>query len=231
MQKKINIAIDGYSSCGKSTLAKALAKELHYNYVDTGSMYRAIALFAMRNNMITEENQVDIELLETILPVVEVEFHRNSSTGRSEVFLNDEAVEQYIRTIEVAEMASKVSKYRNVRKKLHSIQSKMASKKGVIMDGRDIGTVVMPTAELKIFMTADPEIRAQRRFQELANQGKSVSIEDVRKNQVERDYQDTHRKEDPLRQATDAIVLDNSNLTEEEQLAFVLSKARKLIDG
>jgi len=226
---KINIAIDGYSSCGKSTLAKALAKALHYHYVDTGSMYRAIALYAMRKGMIGDNKEIDTEALEASLPEMDVEFRTNPATRYSEVFLDNEPVETYIRTIEVAEMASRISKLRSVRSKLHSIQRLMASRKGVIMDGRDIGTVVMPDAELKIFMTADPEVRAQRRFQELTGQGKNVTLEEVRKNQAERDHEDTHRQEDPLRRADDAIVLDNTFLDEKQQLEMMLEKVRQRI--
>lgn len=226
--RKINIAIDGFSSCGKSTLAKALARELHYNYVDTGAMYRALALYALRNGYVNEDKTIRISELETILADIHVEFQVNEETGRSEIYLEDEAVEPFIRTIEIAEMASRISKHRPVRNKLQAIQRYMAMRKGVVMDGRDIGTVVMPDAELKVFMTADPEIRAERRYKELQAQGKSTTLDEVRKNQAERDYEDMHRQEDPLRQADDAIVLDNSYLNPEEQLQFVLHYVRSL---
>jgi cytidylate kinase len=228
--RKINIAIDGFSSCGKSTLAKALARELHYNYVDTGAMYRALALYALRNGYVDEEKNIRIAELEKVLPDIHVEFHVNPENRRSEVYLEEEAVEPFIRTIEVAEMASRISKHRAVRNKLQAIQRYMALRKGVVMDGRDVGTVVMPEAELKIFMTADPEIRAVRRFKEMQAQGKTTTLDEVRKNQAERDYEDMNRKEDPLRQADDAIVLDNSHLNEEEQLQFVLHYVRSLAD-
>lgn len=227
----INIAIDGYSSCGKSTLAKALAKTLHYKYIDTGSMYRALALFAIRNQLVNSNGDIHLDLLETALPNAHVEFHFNPSTKKSEVYLNDEAVEPYIRTMEMAKAASFISKDRAVRDKLQAIQRMMAARKGVIMDGRDVGTVVMPDAELKIFMTADPEVRAQRRFAELEAKGQPESIEKIRRNQSERDYEDENRKEDPLRKAEDAIVLDNTHLDENQQLEFVMDLVEKLVQA
>lgn len=225
----INIAIDGYSSCGKSTLAKALAQELHYKYIDTGSMYRALALFAIRNKLLEENGQISLFLLESALPDAHVEFHVNPQSGKSEVYLNNEPVEPYIRNMEMAKAASFISKDRSVRDKLQSIQRSMALQKGIIMDGRDIGTVVMPDAELKIFMTADPEIRALRRFKELESKGQPESLEAIRKNQAERDFDDVNRKEDPLKKAEDAIILDNTHLNETEQLEFVLKLVEKLI--
>ncbi len=227
--EKINIAIDGYSSCGKSTLAKALAKSLSYHYVDTGSMYRALALYAIQNGFLKENGEVDIDLFEKTLPTINVEFKINPENNRSEVYLNKVSVEHLIRTVEIAGYASKISQYRSVRNKLHHIQKAMALKKGVIMDGRDIGTVVIPDAELKIFMTADPEVRAKRRFVELQALGKNTTLEEVKLTQAKRDQDDTEREEDPLRKADDAVVLDNTFLTEHEQLDFVLQLANQKV--
>lgn len=227
--EKINIAIDGYSSCGKSTLAKALAKSLSYHYIDTGSMYRALALYAIQNDFLKENGEVDIDLFEKTLPTINVEFKINPENNRSEVYLNKVSVEHLIRTVEIAGYASKISQYRSVRNKLHHIQKAMALKKGVIMDGRDIGTVVIPDAELKIFMTADPEVRAKRRFVELQALGKNTTLEEVKLTQAKRDQDDTEREEDPLRKADDAVVLDNTFLSEHEQLDFVLQLANQKV--
>ena len=220
--KKINIAIDGYSSCGKSTVAKAIAKRMNYIFVDTGAMYRAVTLFAMRNHFFVDQ-ELDAQLLVQALPQIELDFEFNTETQSSDILLNGENVERTIRTMEVSSNVSPVATVKEVRKKLVAQQQKMGEKKGVVMDGRDIGTVVFPNAELKLFMTADPEVRAQRRFLELQQKNMETSIEEVRKNLEERDHIDTNREEDPLRQAIDAVVIDNSNLSPDEQMAMVMA--------
>lgn len=219
--KKITIAIDGFSSTGKSTLAKQLAKELEYVYVDTGAMYRAVALFAMQNNFIGSDSFDKNALIEA-LPKIQLEFKFNADLGFAEMYLNGENVEKQIRTIEVSNYVSKVAEVSEVRSKLVEQQQEMGENKAIVMDGRDIGTVVFPDAELKIFMTASAETRAQRRFDELQQKGDNVSYEDVLKNVVERDYIDTHREDSPLIIADDAIEIDNSYLTREEQFTAVL---------
>ncbi len=219
----INIAIDGYSSCGKSTMAKGLAKELSYIYIDTGAMYRSIALFALRENLF----ELGLEKLIERLPEISVTFGLNPNTEKIEVQLNGEWVEQHIRTMEVSGKVSEVAAIPHVRKKLVELQQRMGEDKGVVMDGRDIGTVVFPSAELKVFMTASPEIRAQRRFDELQAKGDKVSLEDVKENLKHRDYVDTHREADPLRQAEDAVVIDNSNLTPLDQLTKAIQLAKE----
>jgi len=220
--KKINIAIDGFSSCGKSTLAKALAKHFNYIFVDTGAMYRAVSLFALRNNLFKNDQLNSLELVRK-LPEITVSFTYNNATKKSETLLNGENVEKEIRNIEVSNLVSKVSEIKEVRQKLVALQQQLGLKKGVVMDGRDIGTVVFPTAELKIFMTADSEIRVLRRYNELLEKGENPNIEAVRKNIEVRDFIDTTRKEDPLKQAPDAIVLNNSNLSMDEQLDLVIA--------
>lgn len=219
--KKITIAIDGFSSTGKSTLAKQLAKELEYVYVDTGAMYRAVALFAMQNSFIGADSFNKESLIEA-LPKIQLEFKYNADLGFAEMYLNGENVEKQIRTIEVSSYVSKVAEVSQVRSKLVEQQQEMGKNKAIVMDGRDIGTVVFPDAELKIFMTASAETRAQRRFDELQQKGDDVSYEDVLKNVVERDYIDTHREDSPLIIADDAIEIDNSYLTREEQFEAVL---------
>ncbi len=219
---KINIAIDGFSSCGKSTIAKELAALLHYKYIDTGAMYRALALFSVRKKLMTPEGIIDIHQLERDILQADVDFHLNKETKKSEVFLNDEAVEPYIRTLELGNLASTISKYRFVRDKLQKLQKKIGLQKGVIMDGRDIGTVIMPHAELKIFMIADPEIRAERRMLELGDKGANVSKAEVMEMQRVRDHEDLTREEDPLMRADDAVILDNSYMTKEQQLNYVI---------
>jgi len=219
--EKITIAIDGFSSTGKSTLAKQLAKELEYVYVDTGAMYRAVAYFAMLNQLIGTDF-FDKNTLIKSLPNIQLEFKFNADLGFAEMYLNGENVEKQIRTIEVSNFVSKVAEVSEVRSKLVEQQKEMGKNKGIVMDGRDIGTVVFPDAELKIFMTASAETRAQRRFDELQQKGDTVSYEEVLKNVVDRDHIDTHREDSPLIIADDAIEIDNSYLTREEQFAAVL---------
>lgn len=226
--KKITIAIDGFSSTGKSTLAKQLANELAYVYVDTGAMYRAVTFFAMNNNLIRSDF-FDKKALIDSLPEIQLEFKFNSDLGFAEMYLNGENVEKQIRTIEVSSFVSKVAEVSEVRSKLVEQQQEMGKNKAIVMDGRDIGTVVFPDAELKIFMTASAETRAQRRFDELQQKGDNVSYEDVLKNVVERDYIDTHREDSPLIIAEDAIEIDNSYLNREEQFAAVLELVNEVV--
>jgi len=214
---KITIAIDGYSSCGKSTLAKSLAQKLGYTYIDTGAMYRAATLYALQQDLISD-GAVDTNAMITQLDNVHISFTYSSELGKSDTWLNGVNVEERIREMDISGNVSAVASIPEVRHKLVALQQEMGRSKGVVLDGRDIGTVVFPDAELKIFMTADPEIRAQRRFRELQASGKQVSLDEVRTNLEDRDYQDTHRETDPLRQAEDARVLDNSSLSMDEQL-------------
>jgi cytidylate kinase len=227
---KINIAIDGYSSCGKSTLAKAIAKNLNYIYIDSGAMYRAVAFYALEHGYVQSNGSVDEKMLVESLHLILIQFKYNSDTQEIETFLNGTCVDKEIRSMQVSSHVSAISAIKAVREKLVRIQQRMAENGGVVMDGRDIGTVVLPDAELKVFMTADVEVRAQRRFLQLKNNGVSISIEDVRENIVQRDLQDTTRAADPLRKTVDAIILDNSNLTEEEQFSFLMLQARKAIE-
>jgi cytidylate kinase len=226
--RNITIAIDGFSSTGKSTLAKQLAKELAYVYVDTGAMYRAVTLFAMNNNFI-KADFFDKKALINSLPKIKLEFKYNPELGFAEMYLNCENVEKQIRTIEVSSFVSKVAEVSEVRSKLVEQQQEMGTNKAIVMDGRDIGTVVFPMAELKIFMTASAETRAQRRFDELRQKGDNVSYEDVLKNVVERDYIDTHREDSPLVIADDAIEIHNSYLNREEQFTAVLELVNEVV--
>jgi cytidylate kinase len=228
--KKITIAIDGFSSTGKSTLAKQLAKHLGYIYVDTGAMYRAIALFAMQNNFISKDS-LDTESLLKALPNIKLQFQFNANLGYAEMYLNDSNVEKEIRTIEVSSFVSRIAEISEVRSKLVEQQQEMGKNKGIVMDGRDIGTVVFTDAELKIFMTSSPETRAQRRYDELQAKGDVVSFEEVLQNVQERDYIDTHRTDSPLVMAEDAIEIDNSYLTREEQFTAVLELSEELINA
>ena len=226
--KKITIAIDGFSSTGKSTLAKQLAKELEYVYVDTGAMYRAVAYFAMQHNLIDADFFKKEALIEALADI-KLEFRFNADLGFAEMYLNGENVEKQIRTIEVSNFVSTVAAVSEVRAKLVEQQQEMGKNKAIVMDGRDIGTVVFPNAELKIFMTASAETRAQRRFDELQAKGDNVSYEEVLKNVVDRDYMDTHRADSPLVIADDAIEIDNSYLNKEEQFAAVLELVNDVV--
>jgi cytidylate kinase len=226
--KKITIAIDGYSSTGKSTLAKHLAKHLGYVYVDTGAMYRAVTLFSMQNGYINADS-FDKESLVHGLPFIKLEFHFNADLGFAEMYLNGTNVENEIRTIEVSNFVSKIAEISEVRAKLVEQQQQMGKSKGIVMDGRDIGTVVFPDAELKIFMTSSPSTRAQRRYDELQAKGQNVSYDEVLKNVQERDYIDTHRNDSPLVMAEDAIEIDNSFLNREEQFEAVLDLVDELM--
>ncbi len=222
--KKIIVAIDGHSSCGKSTMAKDLAREVGYIYVDTGAMYRAVTLFAMRNNLFDAEGNINTERLEQLLPEVKISFKLDPETSRPMACLNGEVVEQEIRSLEVSQHVSPIAALPFVRAKLVEQQQAMGKEKGIVMDGRDIGTVVFPEAELKIFVTASAEIRAQRRYKELQAKGMPADFDDILKNVEERDYIDSHRATSPLRQADDALVLDNSHLTIEEQKKWLMEK-------
>ena len=214
-KKKIIVAIDGFSSCGKSTMAKNLAREADYIYIDTGAMYRAVSLYCLRNGWMTE-NSMDINSINSNISNIKLEFV-NSSNGNADIYLNGENVESQIRTLEVANGASRVSTLAAVRTELVRQQQLMGKTKGIVMDGRDIGTVVFPDAELKIFLTASPEIRAKRRMEEMMAKGETVSYEDVLANVKERDHRDQNRTESPLRKADDAIEIDNSELNPAQQ--------------
>ncbi|MCX7550462.1 (d)CMP kinase [Xanthomarina sp. F2636L] len=218
---KITIAIDGFSSTGKSTVAKQLAKHLGYIYVDSGAMYRAVTWFAMQNNFI-DESHFHTQALTSKLSSIAISFKFNPELGFSEVYLNGINVEKDIRTLEVSSFVSQVAKVSEVRKQLVKQQHELGKNKGIVMDGRDIGTVVFPDAELKIFMTASAETRANRRYQELLSKGEDVSFKDVLHNVQERDFIDSNRKDSPLKKADDAIEIDNSNLSLDEQFNKIL---------
>ncbi|MDB5087184.1 MAG: cytidylate kinase [Mucilaginibacter sp.] len=222
MSNNIIIAIDGYSSCGKSTLAKALAKKLHFIYVDSGAMYRAVALYFLRNNVDLNNHEQIVEALEKI----HLNFH--SRDYETHITLNDEEVSAEIRLMPVSERVSEVSAIREVRKEMVKQQQRMGKSKNIVMDGRDIGTAVFPDAPLKIFMTADPKVRAERRYKEMLPKNPDITLEEVFENLAHRDYQDTTRTESPLVRAEDAIILDNTNLTPEQQLDFALEKVHDL---
>jgi cytidylate kinase len=222
LDKKITIAIDGFSSTGKSTLAKQLAKHLGYVYVDTGAMYRAVAYFAMKNDFINLEYFDKLSLVNS-LPNIKLHFQFNPELGFAEIYLNNENIEKQIRTIEVSKFVSKVAEVSEVRAKLVEQQQEMGRNKGIVMDGRDIASVVFPNAELKIFMTASAQTRAQRRFDELQQKGDLVTFDEVLKNVEERDYIDTHREDSPLVKDKNAIEIDNSFLSREEQYEKVLN--------
>ena len=225
--RKIVIAIDGFSSCGKSTFAKAIAAKMGYIFIDTGAMYRAVTLYALEHGAI-RSGIVDEEAVVRLLPEMTISFRFNPERGASDIYVNGDRVEGKIRTIEVSNCVSAVSAIAEVRQKLVAMQQEMGRKRGVVMDGRDIGTVVFPDAELKIFMTADPRVRAQRRYDELTAKGDAVSLEEIEQNVRDRDYQDMHRAISPLRQAEDAIVLDNSAMTVEEQMTWIMERIAEL---
>lgn len=225
--RKITIAIDGYSSCGKSTMAKDLAREIGYIYVDTGAMYRSVTLFAMRNSLFDEDGSIKTDELKDRMNEINISFKLNSETGRPDTYLNGELVEKEIRTMEVSANVSKIAALPFVREALVAQQQAMGKEKGIIMDGRDIGTVVFPDAELKIFVTASAEVRAQRRYDELKVKGMPADFDDILKNVKERDYIDSHRETSPLHKADDALELDNSHMTIEEQKAWLMARYKE----
>lgn len=225
---KIVIAIDGFSSCGKSTMAKDLAKEIGYIYIDSGAMYRAVTLFCIQNNLIAD-GKVDEKTLSNLLNQIEISFVLSNQSGKPETMLNGVNVEKEIRTLAVSEQVSLVSAIAEVRHAMVAQQQKMGDRKGIVMDGRDIGTTVFPTAELKIFVTASPEIRAQRRLDEMAAKGEAASFEAILDNVKKRDYLDQNREESPLRKADDALLLDNSHLTIAEQKAWLMTQYQEVL--
>ena len=229
MNKKITIAIDGFSSTGKSTIAKQLAKKLGYIYVDTGAMYRAVTLYAMQHHLVSED-EFFIEKLEKELPTISLKFKFNADFGFAEMYLNGVHVEKEIRTLEVSKLVSKVSAISSVRKKLVLEQQEMGKNKGIVMDGRDIGTVVFPDAELKFFMTASADKRAKRRFKELIERGDNVNYDEIYHNVVERDRLDSTREDSPLLKAKDAIEIDNSDMGLQEQFNEILSLIQELLN-
>jgi len=226
--KKITIAIDGHSSCGKSTMAKDLAKAIGYIYVDTGAMYRAVTLFALEHHLWNEDGTLDADRLATLLPEAHISFELNADTGRPDTYLNGKCVEGAIRGMEVSGKVSEIAALPFVREALVAQQQRMGEAKGIVMDGRDIGTVVFPDAELKIFVTASAEVRAQRRYKELTDKGTPADYDEILRNVVERDYLDSHRATSPLRQAEDALLLDNSEMTIAEQNAWLQEQYRRV---
>jgi cytidylate kinase len=228
--KKITIAIDGHSSCGKSTMAKDLAREVGYVYVDTGAMYRSVTLFALRNGLFTNDT-INEEELRRRMPEIQISFKFNPETGRPDTYLNGELVEKDIRTMEVSNKVSPIAALGFVREAMVAQQQQMGKDKGVVMDGRDIGTTVFPDAELKVFVTASAEVRAQRRYDELKAKGMDADFDDILKNVQERDYIDSHREVSPLRKADDAIELDNSHMTIPEQKQWLLDRFNERVKG
>lgn len=222
--KKIVIAIDGFSSCGKSTMTKDLARRIGYVYVDTGAMYRSVTLFALNHHLFNEDGSVKADQLEKLMPEVNISFKLNAETGRPDTYLNGVCVENDIRGMEVSSHVSPIAAIPFVREALVAQQQRMGGDKGIVMDGRDIGTTVFPEAELKIFVTASAEVRAQRRYDELKAKGAEANYDDILKNVQERDYIDTHREVSPLRKADDALELDNSHMTIEEQNAWLMQR-------
>ena len=225
--KKITIAIDGFSSCGKSTMAKDLAKEIGYIYIDSGAMYRAVTLFCIENSLFTSDGEVNAEELKKRIGEINISFRLNDMTSKPETFLNGVNVESKIRTMDVSSRVSLVAALGFVRKALVKQQQEMGKNKGIVMDGRDIGTVVFPDAELKVFVTASAEIRAKRRYDELIAKGQNVSYDEILKNVEERDKIDQNRKVSPLRKADDAIILDNSNMSVKEKKAWLKNEYQK----
>ncbi len=228
--KKITIAIDGFSSCGKSTMAKDLAKEIGYIYVDTGAMYRSVTLYALRHNLFNADGSIREEELKAQMKNINISFQLNKTTGKPDTFLNGENVEKDIRSMEVSSHVSPIATLPFVRAALVAQQQRMGAGKGIVMDGRDIGTVVFPDAELKIFVTASAEVRAQRRYDELKAKGMEANFNDILKNVEERDYIDSHRATSPLRKAPDAIELDNSSLTIAQQQQWLYEQYRKVAE-
>ena len=222
--KKITIAIDGHSSCGKSTMAKDLAQRVGYIYVDTGAMYRSVTLYALRHNMFSADGSINTEILKEQLPQIVITFQLNAETGRPDTYLNGVCVEQLIRSLEVSSHVSPIAALPFVREAMVAQQQQMGQGGGVVMDGRDIGTVVFPDAELKVFVTASAEVRAQRRYDELQQKGMPADYDDILKNVQERDYIDSHREVGPLRQAPDALLLDNSHMTIAEQNEWLMQR-------
>lgn len=222
--KKITIAIDGHSSCGKSTMAKDLARRVGYIYVDTGAMYRSVTLYALRNNLFNEDGSIKTDELQRQMPDIHISFRLNEETGRPDTYLNNECVERDIRSIEVSNHVSPIAALPFVREALVAQQQQMGKDKGVVMDGRDIGTVVFPDAELKIFVTASAQVRAQRRYDELKQKGMPADFDEILKNVEERDYIDSHRETSPLRKADDALLLDNSHMTIDEQNEWLMQQ-------
>ena len=228
--KKITIAIDGFSSCGKSTMAKDLAKKLGYVYVDTGAMYRTVTLYAMRNGLFNADGSVKTADLERQMNKINITFKLNKTAERPDTYLNNELVENDIRTLEVSNHVSQIAAVPFIREAMVAQQQRMGKDKGVVMDGRDIGTTVFPEAELKVFVTASAEVRAQRRYDELKEKGMPADFNDILKNVQERDYIDSHREVSPLRKAPDAIELDNSHMTIAEQSAWLMEQVKQKIE-
>jgi cytidylate kinase len=228
--QKIVIAIDGFSSCGKSTFAKAIAARLGYIFIDTGAMYRAVTLYALEKGAIVD-GEVNQQQLVELLPDIEISFVFNPERGASDIYINGEFAEDRIRGIEVSNCVSKVSQILQVREKLVAMQQQMGQRRGVVMDGRDIGTVVFPDAELKIYMTADAKVRAERRYAELTAKGDSVTMEEILENVISRDKADMTREISPLRQADDAVVLDNSYMSVEEQMAWFMERYKEIVNA
>ena len=226
--RKITIAIDGFSSCGKSTMAKDLARELGYVYVDTGAMYRCVTLYALRHGLFRADGTINLPQLEAEIPNINISFKLNKETGRPDTYLNNENVESEIRTMEVSSRVSPIAAVPFVRAALVAQQQKMGEDKGIVMDGRDVGTVVFPNAELKIFVTASAEVRAQRRYDELKAKGMEADFEEILENVKQRDYIDSHREVSPMRKADDAIELDNSHISIAEQKQWVIEQYKRV---